>query len=175
MAPRIPARQVHLDFHTSEHIPDVGARFDKTQFQDALRIGHVNAINVFAKCHHSWSYYPTRVGKPHPHLKRNLLGEEIEACHEIGVRAPIYYTIGFSVNDVEKHPEWAARDKDGVILPRDYNVNATPTDRKPIFEWKFLCPSGTYLELILAQTEEICSTFPVDGMWYDICGCSGAC
>jgi hypothetical protein len=68
MRPRVPARQVHLDFHTSELIPDVGARFDKRQFQDALREGNVNAINVFAKCHHGWSYYPTKVGNPHPNL-----------------------------------------------------------------------------------------------------------
>ena len=44
----LPARQIHLDFHTSEHIPDVGSRFDKRQFQEALQLGHVNLINVFA-------------------------------------------------------------------------------------------------------------------------------
>ena len=33
----MPSRQVHLDFHTSEHIPDVGTRFEKAQFQDALK------------------------------------------------------------------------------------------------------------------------------------------
>ena len=42
-------RQVHLDFHTSEHIPEVGAKFDKQQFQDALRVGHVDSITIFAK------------------------------------------------------------------------------------------------------------------------------
>jgi hypothetical protein len=175
MIPLVPARQIHLDFHTSEHIPDVGARFDKKQFKEALRVGHVNAINLFAKCHHGWSYYPTKVGMPHPNLKCDLLGQEINACHEIGIRAPIYYTIGFSVADLERHPEWVARDKDGTILPRDYGVNARPTDRKPIFEWKFVCPNDGYREQILAQTEEICAMFDVDGFWYDICGCSGPC
>ena len=63
---RLPARQIHLDFHTSELIPGVGSRFDKRQWQEALRLGHVNWINVFAKCHHGWSYYPTRVGNVHP-------------------------------------------------------------------------------------------------------------
>lgn len=70
-----PTRQVHLDFHTSEHIPDVGASFRKEQFQEALRLGHVNQINVFAKCHHSWSYYPTSIGTRHPHLSIDLLGQ----------------------------------------------------------------------------------------------------
>ena len=35
----LPARQIHLDFHTSEHIPGVGSCFDKRQFQEALQAG----------------------------------------------------------------------------------------------------------------------------------------
>ena len=30
-----PSRQIHLDFHTSEHIPDVGKCFSKEQFKEA--------------------------------------------------------------------------------------------------------------------------------------------
>lgn len=29
----------------------------------------------------------------HPHLKRNLLKEQSEACHRRGIRAPVYTTI----------------------------------------------------------------------------------
>ena len=61
-------RQVHLDFHTSECIPDIGKRFDKKQFQDALRTGHVDSITVFSKCHHGWSYHPTKANRIHPEL-----------------------------------------------------------------------------------------------------------
>ena len=35
----------------------------------------------------------------HPHLDFDLLGAQIEASHEIGVKAPIYFTVGWSVND----------------------------------------------------------------------------
>jgi hypothetical protein len=100
------SRQVHLDFHTSEHIPGVGVRFDRKQWQAALKAGCLNSITVFAKCHHSWSYYPTKVGMPHPTLQRNLLKEQIDASHAIGVRAPIYFTIGWSATDAERHPDW---------------------------------------------------------------------
>ena len=75
----LPTRQVHLDFHTSEYIEGIGEKFDKKQFQGALKAGHVNQINIFAKCHHSWSYYPTKVGRMHPNLKFDLLGAQIEA------------------------------------------------------------------------------------------------
>jgi len=164
----VRSRQVHLDFHTSEHIPGVGSRFDKRQFQEALKIGHVNLINVFAKGHHSWSYYPTKVGRMHPTLEIDLLGQQIEACHEIGVRAPIYYTVGWSANEAEEHPEWCVRNRDGSIAARGWDFDAGPDDPRPAGSWKYMCPTGDYLALMLAQTEEICQLFPVDGFWYDI-------
>lgn len=164
-------RQVHLDFHTSEFIPGVGEKFDKMQWQDALRAGHVNHINIFAKCHHSWSYYPTRIGNRHPSLKFDLLGAEIAACHEIGVNCPIYYTVGWSAHDAEVHPEWCVRDKNGDIVANGgLSPNARPTDPKPTFSWKRLCAaaSGPYHRNILSQVEEICQRYPVDGFWFDI-------
>jgi hypothetical protein len=166
---KLPSRQVHLDFHTSELIPNVGGYFDKAQWQDALRAGHLNSITVFAKCHHSWSYYPTQVGKPHPALQCNLLKEQVDASHEIGVRAPIYYTVGWSATDAQTHPEWVARNHDGSLQVTNYDVNAGPEDPKPTVSWKNLCPSGDYKKLILAQTQEICEQFVVDGFFYDIC------
>jgi len=166
---KLPSRQVHLDFHTSDLIPDVGAGFDKAQWQEALRAGRLNSITVFAKCHHSWSYYPTTIGKPHPALRRDLLKEQIEASHEIGVRVPIYYTVGWSATDSETHPEWLAINKDGSIQTTNYDVNAKPEDPKPTVSWKNLCPSGSYREHIVAQTKEICDAYSVDGFFYDIC------
>jgi len=165
----IPTRQVHLDFHTSEHIHGVGAKFDEGQWQKALKIAHVNSVTVFAKCHHSWSYYPTKIGRKHPHLKTDLMGRQIKACHAIGVRAPIYYAVGWSANDAEDHPEWCCRDKAGKIDGFSVTPDAKPGDPKPAFSWKHLCPSGKYKELMLAQTREICEMYPVDGFFYDIC------
>jgi len=170
-----PLRQIHLDFHTSEHITEVGRDFDPAQFQRALRLGRVEAINVFAKCHHSWSYYPTRIGRPHPHLKTDLLGGMIRAAHEIGVQAPIYYTIGWSANDAADHPEWVGRHLDGRPLECQYDPQARPDAVKPGCSWLFLCPATGYRDLILAQTEELCRMYPVDGFWYDICACGPVC
>jgi hypothetical protein len=165
----LPSRQVHLDFHTSEHIPRVGAGFDKANFQAALKLGRVTSITVFSKCHHSWSYYPTRVGMRHPTLERDLLGAWIEASHEVGVRAPIYYTVGWSATEAELHPEWVSRNRDGSPAVRAYDLAAKSDDPKPHGSWKFLCPSGDYRELMLEQTREICSSYEVDGFFYDIC------
>ena len=37
-------RQIHLDFHTSEHIPGVGAAFDPDAFVATLKEAHVDSI-----------------------------------------------------------------------------------------------------------------------------------
>ena len=48
-------RQIHLDFHTSEHIPGIGSRFDPDKFADTFARADVDSVTVFSKCHHGWS------------------------------------------------------------------------------------------------------------------------
>lgn len=173
----LPARQVHLDFHTSGLMPGIGEKFDKKQFQEALKTGHVNHINIFAKDHSGFCMYPTKVGNMHPNLKFDLLKAEMEACHEIGVKCPFYYTVGWSANDAEQHPEWCVREKDGKIAAINYDFNAKPTDPKPYVSWKILCPaySGPYHQHILKNVEEICKSYDPDGFWFDIYHIKGQC
>ncbi|MHB1454204.1 MAG: alpha-amylase family protein [Saccharofermentanales bacterium] len=173
---QLSTRQVHLDFHTSPLIREVGTNFSSTDFQRALKEGHVNSITVFAKCHHSMCYYPTSVGKTHPALTFDLLGEMIHAAHEIGVRAPIYITTGWSSEDADEHPEWIAQHADGTPQHTNIDPKAKPDDPRPIVSWKNLCLAGEYRSVILALTEEICNRYDaIDGLFYDICFMGDAC
>lgn len=166
---RQPSRQIHLDFHTSEHIPGVGSRFNKENFKKALLLGRVQSINVFAKCHHGWCYFPAKNGKMHPTLNFDLTGAMMEAAHEIGVRAPLYITVGWSANDAKEHPEWIVRHKDGTPALSAGKLDAKPEESKPYFSWYFLCPNGGYDQMIYALTREICERYDhLDGLWYDI-------
>lgn len=168
---RLPSRQVHLDFHTSEFIENIGSAFDRKQFQDALREGHVNSITVFGKCHHGYYYYPTKVGTMHPGLEpdRDLAGEMMDACHEIGVYAPLYLTFGWSALDVKEHPEWIAREKDGSPKGMNYNFEASLEDSKEESSWVHLCSAGEYREYMYEMTREACERYPrLDGIFFDI-------
>lgn len=156
----LPFRQVHLDFHTSPHIPEVGADFDPDEFVRMLQDAHVNSITVFAKCHHGYSYYPTKVGTPHPHLKRDLLGEMIEACHKAGIRVPIYTTVVWDELAWETHPEWRQLLPDGCI------AGPAGTPLKP--GWKNLCMNTAYADYVIAQIEEVMDLYEVDGWFIDI-------
>ncbi|MDP6349859.1 MAG: hypothetical protein QGG58_08815, partial [Chloroflexota bacterium] len=63
---KLPLRWVHLDFHTSPFIPEVGTEFDPTEFVDTLQNAHVQVITVFASCHHGMCYHPSKVAPVHP-------------------------------------------------------------------------------------------------------------
>ena len=82
---KLPFRQVHLDFHTSECMPGVGSEFSEENFREALLDGHINSITLFSKCHHGWSYHPTKVNEMHPNLTINLLNRQLKVCEELGV------------------------------------------------------------------------------------------
>ena len=101
-------RQIHLDFHTSPHIPGIGAKFDKKRWQETLKDAAVDSITLFSKCHHGWSYHPTKVGKIHPHLNFDLLRAQYDATKEIGINAPIYLSAGFDQMAADEQPGWQA-------------------------------------------------------------------
>ena len=165
--PTIGTRQVHLDFHTSEYLESIGEKFDKAEFQQALKTGRINSINVFAKDWHGWSYYRTKHGRGHPHLKFDLLKAQIEACHQINVRAPVYVAVGHAESEGVRHPEWYLIDKQGKVKARKALPVGSPQTPRPSGTWTYLAPVNAYLDLIKRQTEELCQNYPVDGFWYD--------
>lgn len=128
-------RWIHLDFHNSPFIKDIGKDFDPKEFTHALKSAYVNSITCFAKDVHGMSYYPTKVGKKHPHLERDLMREMIEACHAEGIRVPIYICVGWDDYAGENHPEWRQIDKEGKL------VGVSPLEpggKKTMFKWS-LC------------------------------------
>ncbi len=177
MSSNFPKRQVHLDFHTSPDIKGIGSRFDKAQFQAALREGEVSSITVFAKCHHGYCYYPTAVGTMHPELDFDFTGAMVDAAHEIGVNAPIYITAGWSHIDFCDHPEWISRDKEGNPMATVYDFSADSEKKKPYNSWVHLCLNdGAYCRHIYELTEEVCKRYSdIDGLFYDICFAAPPC
>lgn len=162
------SRQVHLDFHTSEHLKNIGEKFDKASWQKALVDAHVSSINIFAKGHHGYSYYPTKIGTQHPNLDFDLLKSQLEASHEVGIKTPFYFAIGWSVLDAVTHPEWVIKNKNGKSKKGDLIQSLNAEDPYPNFTWELLMPEGDYLDIILKQTEELCKNYELDGFWYDI-------
>ena len=154
-------RQVHLDFHTSEAVPGIGSRFSKEQFQRMLKLGHVDSITLFAKCHHGWAYHPSKKNRMHPHLKFDLLGAQIEAAHEIGVKTPVYISAGLDEKLARERPEWLCRRRNEQTL-------WAPDFMTPGYH--LFCMNSPYLDLLVEQIEEVVQQYDADGIFLDIVG-----
>lgn len=153
-------RQIHLDFHTSEHIPDIGKDFDAADFVATLKKAHVDSITVFAKCHHGWAYYPTKAGAPHPNLSRpDLLGEMVDALNAADIECPIYITVQWDERNARLHPEWRVRSAtDNRFDPSQLKAG-----------WHTLCLNHkAYRDELLEMAREVASTYATPGIFFDI-------
>lgn len=158
MDTRYRFRKIHLDFHNSPLIDDLGADFTADQFAGRLAHAHVNYVVCFAKCHHGMCYYNTRKGRKHPALKFDLLGEQIEACHRRDIAVSGYLSVVWEEDAARLHPEWQQLGPDG--MPR----HKIPGDR-----WATVCLNSPYIDKILIpQTMEVVEGYDVDGMWFDM-------
>lgn len=160
-------RQIHLDFHTSEKIENVASQFDPEEFAMTLERARVDSITCFARCHHGMLYYdsqefPERI---HPHLQnKNLLKEQIEACHKRGIRVPIYITVQWDYYTAQRHPEWHVVDAENVGVDP---VNGNQKIYEPGF-YTYLCVNSPYRDFLKRQTKEVLESLPTDGIFFDI-------
>ncbi|MFE0458819.1 alpha-L-fucosidase [Kitasatospora sp. NPDC058965] len=161
---RFPRRTVHLDFHTAPQIPGVGADFDPAAFAQTFRDAHVDSVTVFAKCHHGRLYYDTDRPERHPGLAPglDLLAEQVDALHAVGIRAPVYLSLQVDEYAAREHPEWIAVGED-LKLAR---WSASAFDPA----WHVLDLSSPYADYFADQLDEVLRRFsPVDGIFVDMC------
>ena len=155
-------RQIHLDFHTSEQLPNIGGEFDGAAWAQQLVDAHVDSITCFARGHHGMIFYDTQAHpeRRHPHLQCNLLAEQIEAGHARNIRVPIYTTVQWDYYTAQREPQWLQVAADGSIQ-----------GQKP-YEAGFyakLCLNTPYVDLLTAHVDDMFALLPaVDGLFFDI-------
>ena len=155
-------RQIHMDFHSSEHLPEVGTRFDPVDYVRTLKEAHVDSVTHFAKCHHGWSYHDTKVGERHPSLAFDLLRAQFDACKRAGIDVPIYISVQWDQRSARLHPEWRQINPDGTFscAQGGHNLDAT---------WYDLDLGTPYLDYVCRQIRETVELFPdCDGIFLDI-------
>ena len=164
-------RQIHLDFHTSEQLPNIGGEFDGAAWAQQLVDAHVDSITCFARGHHGMIFYDTQAHpeRRHPHLQCNLLAKQIEAGHARDIRVPIYTTVQWDYYTAQREPQWLQVEADGSIQ-----------GQKP-YEAGFyakLCLNTPYVDLLTAHVDDMFALLPaVDGLFFDIvqdqdCSCT---
>ncbi|MBM3497967.1 MAG: beta-galactosidase, partial [Armatimonadetes bacterium] len=89
----------------------------------------------------------------------NLLAEQIEACHALDIRVPIYITVGWD--------EYAYHNFPGCTeLSPEGRMSVGPLQAG----WHKMCLNlrSPYMRYVEEQTREVLETFDVDGFFFDI-------
>jgi len=151
----------HFDFHTPGYVR-VGEECDSESVAEALGGTGVEGVIIFAKCHFGYSYYPTKVGTPHPKLAVDLFGKLLNSVRRRGMRVASYVSFGIDGAAGEEHPDWRRVYADGSSDPGGWFVN--------------MCPFTPYLgDRVLPQIEELFHLYRPDGYWFDTMSALAPC
>ncbi|WP_171014942.1 alpha-amylase family protein [Culicoidibacter larvae] len=157
-----PVNHVHLDFHTSEQIDDIGKDFDALEFINTLKTIDVDSVTTFAKCHHGNLYYYTDLPEQHPFLEKNLLLEQYQITQANNIQMPVYISVGFDERQAYEHPEWIAIDTSGRQIKE---FGDQPFDSG----WHWLCLNNGYQQKIVEVINDVIQRIgAVDGFFFDI-------
>jgi hypothetical protein len=126
---------------------------------DTLKKAHVDSVTCFGRYHHGWLYYDTDQipERRHPQLTRNLLKEQIEACHARDIRVPIYLTVQWDEHTAENHPDWLQIDPDG-------RVSGTAPYEAGFY--RRLLVNSPYINFLKAHVKNLFGLLPVDGLFF---------
>jgi len=168
---KYPNRQIHMDFHTSPDIKNIGGEFDKSEFGRILKESGIKLVNLFGKCHHGYYYYPSKIGEQHPNLSFNLLQAQVDACKENDIEYTVYTCVGWNEYISKKHPEWLEVSPEGILGSK------APFERG-YYKWNKLCLNNdAYRDLLKLEFKEMAELFNPKALWVDIilqneCVCS---
>jgi len=112
---KLKYRQIHLDFHNSPLIYNIGENFEPEKFAEIMKKANVNSVTFFAKCHHGMSYYKTKVGKMHPALKKDLLSLAVEYLHKEGIDCIAYISVGWDEYIAYENPDYIEITPEGKL------------------------------------------------------------
>ena len=191
-----PWRKVHIEYHTSRHMPRLAERFDADEFGDRLLAAHVNGATVFAKDMYGYSYFTNKHVRMHPNLSFDLLGAQVEALRKRRISVLAYYMLTWNPELADRHPEWLVVHKPGdKSRPRLEEITdeqkAFANTLKPAapltkagprpgpagppaedkgyrpYLWQFcICQEG-FLKGELDLIQELVSRYELDGVWLD--------
>jgi hypothetical protein len=142
------------------HITDIDERFmgqfDARRYVELLVAAQVESAVVYAHSHAGLCFYPSRVGPMHTGLQgRDIVGEVVELCHRHGIHVVLYQSLIYDTWAYRHHREWRILGADGQGV----------ADRS---RYGVCCPNSPYREYTVALAREICETFDVEGVRFDM-------
>ena len=104
----------------------------------------------------------------HPNLvNKNLLKEQIEACHKRGIKVPVYTTIQWDDKIAHEHYDWLCIDENGAPFRQ--------TPFEPGF-YRNICLNSPYVDFLKEHIRDIFDCLgKLDGLFLDILNIMPCC
>jgi len=153
----IPKWALFFDFHTMPANPDVGKAFDMDAITDWIKECGVDFIVFPARCNLGTAYYPTKLGIPHPAMKRDLYGDLVAACHAKDIAISAYINIGLSHEEAYRHRDWTVLRADGRMYGEPFNNSFC----------RQMCYNTAYADHVTGMAREVVTWYNVDGFFFD--------
>jgi hypothetical protein len=188
-----PWRKVHIEYHTSRHMPKLAERFDANEFGDRLLAAHVNGATVFAKDMYGYAYFPSTHGRMHPNLSFDLLGAQVAALRKRKIQVLAYYMLTWNPELADRHPELLVVHQPGdksrpkpdevsdsqkafanTLKPDAPRPKGSPRPKPPAedkgfraYLWQFCIGREEFVKGELDLIAELVSKYELDGVWLD--------
>src|ERR1041384_2586045 len=109
-------RELHIDAHFSQ-LPAPYDGFDAESAAQRLYDAGFQMVSLFAVCNAGYSYFPSKLGVPHPGLKHDFTGEFTAALKKRDIRVLAYVSVGPERRVHKEHPEWMTVRAPGTTAP----------------------------------------------------------
>lgn len=156
-------RRAVIDMHIPDWDEAFLSQFDAQTYVSMLERARAQSIVAYAHSHVGLFNYPTKVGKQHAGLKgRDIFGELVERCHGAKIAVVAYCSLVFDRWAADEHPDWRMKTPGGEPFGQGGRHGLS-------------CPNSPYRDYVRAWTKELCSTYAIDGIRFDMTFWPGVC
>lgn len=150
-----------VDMHINNGDERLLASFDAEAYAENMKTAGFDTAYIYASNCLGLCLFPTKNGYRHQIAKkRDIFGETVEACRKRGIR-PVGYLNHWTTEAYNHHPEWRVVGKDGSGS-RDRSGHGG--------RYGICCLNSPYRDYFLSLVNELCSNYPIEGLWVDMVG-----
>lgn len=147
-------------FLVDMHIPDWDERFlsklDANSYISTLAKGESTGIMLYCNSHIGPTLYPSKLGPVHRAIRKDdFVADALKAARRRKLSVVAYYSAVYNNAAFLAHPEWR-------IIPQQ---GESPYEQS---RYGTCCPNSPYRDFAVAQTEEICSRYDFEGIFFDM-------
>jgi hypothetical protein len=159
-------RRILVDMHIPDWNEMFLSQYNPRHMAEFYERAGVTSVMFYCQSHVGLCYWPTKVGKMHAGLKgRDIVRELLDELKRRNLSACGYYSLIYNNWAFLEHPDWrmapAADPSDGSFAGHRYG---------------HCCPNHPeYKEFCLTQTDELVTSYGLEGLFYDMTFWPGIC